>query len=583
MRTLGLFLFFIVFFLSCQKKTDFILQQKDIKTIEIPLVFDDSQYEPVAELNTGDKIVFLYYDPTGRVHLWMDGKDIVINEDVVKEHPRALYGRLAYLYDGKYLYVSYWIKEANDKQVVFTRFDPSSGDIKTQYLSTTKQALTPGYMATDYKGNILITWFDESVKGYALAYVVASNYGEKVPEKENLIKYEGYTIYEKFFPRYAEGVGFYILHAVAGSGEDFIKSYFINENKSQNLLNRENRTLYQPMKIGTEDYVLTGWYDPAVGGSIEVYKVNLPKGIELVRKYSPLEVGKYFYGISYYPIPVENQFILAFHRSSKENLNVEGYPISSRANIFLSPEKDKTVRFIEDTEAYLFTEQILGASTSDKETLLVYKDNRYIYPSLMVASISREGKIRMNGLIEGPSEKLGIPKIVALKDKSFRVFFQSFDPTKNRWSMKVVDVAADRIAKNHGIKDSKDMEKRLKEATEKFAECQVNNDIECIYSYFDPRYKTFVSLERQKEMARHINIQVKSFKYDSVKIYKNTPLAVAKGEMIAKLPEQIMGKELPKDQSGLERKYKITHIWLYINGNWYNAVESPMGEFFIKW
>lgn len=579
-----LFLFFSVVliglgFLSCERKAQsFIKSEKEIRTIEIPIRFDDSQYEPIREMNSEDRIAFLYYDPTGRIHLWVDGRDVVINEDVVKEHPRAIYGRLSYLYDGKYLYVSYWIKEANDKQVVFTRYDLKDGKILTRYFSTTKQALSPAHMATDGKGRLLLAWYDEHLVGYSIAYLVLENYGEKVPEKEEFIHFQGQTLYEKFMPAYAEGAGFYIIYAMSG-GKDFIKSYLVDRMEDRTLLERDNRTIYHLYSFPKNSYIVTGWYDPAVGGNIEVFKIEGPDKLRKLASYSPEEVKKYYYGTNYYPFAFKDGYGSLFHRSQTEPIKLEGFPVSSRANIFLS-EKGKGVPLTDDVPEYFFTQQVQSVYSTDGATFLVYSDNRYIFPSLMVAYITKDGKVYKNGLINKPSENLGVPKIVHIKEDLYRIFFQNFDRDKNRWNMKVVDVLGSKISKNHSLPRSRDMEKTLKEATENFSRCQIKDDVECIYKYFDPRYKTFVSLERQKEMNRQLNLKVKEFKYDSVKLIENTPLAVAKGEMTVQLPEQIMGK--PIQQAG-ERKYKFTHIWLYINGSWYYAVEAPVGDFFIRW
>lgn len=580
--------FFLLFFVvssilflnsSCQKKGEFIRSEREIKTIEIPIRFDDSQYEPVLELNSEKTIAFLYYDPTGRIHLWIDGKDTIINEDVVKEHPRAIYGRLSYLYDGKYLYISYWIKEANDKQVIFTRYDLKDGKILTRYFSTTKQTLSPAYMATDGKGNLLLAWYDEHLPGYSIAYMLLENYGEKAPEKENFIHHKDRTIYEKFIPGYSQDYGFYIIYGLSGD-KDILKAYLISKKEERTLLDRGQRVLYQLYNINKEPYLVTGWYDPAVGGNIELYRIKSPEGLDKVYSYNPAEVKKYYYGTLYYPLPIKDGYGLLYHRSQIEPVKLDGFPISSKANIFVV-EGEKNKRFVEDVPEYVFTQQIMSVYSAKQGTLIVYSDNRYILPSLMVAYIDRDGNIFTNGQINKPlSANLGVPKIVPIGQGQFRVFFQSFDNEKNRWNMKVVDVVADSIGKNHSLPKAGDMEKALKKSTEDFIKCQIKNDIECIYKYFDPKYKSLISLERQKEMNRQLNIQVKDFKYDSLKLIKGTPIAIAKGQMTVRLPEQIMGK--PLQQSG-DRKYKITHIWLYINGSWYYAVESPVGEFFIRW
>lgn len=581
---LVLWLFIASFWLiSCQRKADFVTNQKEIKTIEIPARFDDSQYELIRELNTKERVAFLYYDATGRVHLWMDGKDTVLNEDVVKEHPRAIYGSLSYLYDGKYLYVSYWIKEANDKQVVFTRYDLKESKTLTKYFSTTKQALSPAYMSTDGKGNILLAWYDESLLGYAIAYLVVSNYGEQAPEKENFIHHKGQTIYEKFIPKYDPQRGFYIVYGVSG-GKDFIKSYIVGENRSVDLLERGNRAIYQLYSMhgkDGKDYIVTGWYDPSTGGKIELYALQGPESLQQLTSYSPEEVKKYYYGTYYYPVQYEKGYGLLFHRSQIEPLNIEGLPISSRANIFLL-DKDKTRRLSDGLQEYLYTQQLLSMATDKEGTLLVYSDNRYIFPSLMVGYIKKDGNMKLDGLIDGPSQKIGIPKVVPLGDGLFRVFFQRFDEEKNRWNMKFVDVAANKIGINHSLPPSGDMEKSLKKSTEEFTSCQVKNDIECIYKFFDPRYKSLVSLERQKEMERQLGVKIKSYKYKDVKLYNKSPIAIAKGEVVATIPEYIMGKPIPSGQAG-ERKYKVVDLWLYINGSWYYAVQAPVGEYFIRW
>lgn len=230
---------------------------------------------------------------------------------------------------------------------------------------------------------------------------------------------------------------------------------------------------------------------------------------------------------------------------------------------------------------YIYSQVFSSLATSPDGALEVFRDSRYLIPQLWAVYVE-DGKTKAFGPLEKPwVETSYLSKTLYLGDGVFRVYYLVKDDKKNVWFLRARDLKASALNNPYKIADKGEKQDRLEEDLKKFAECQVKNDLDCVYSFFDPVGQKQYPLDAFKRNADALKIVFKDYKCKG-KVVGDTNIAVVYCTYTYTLPPMIGSVPVPENRRQITEK-NVRNYWVYINGGWRWAIETVPGYTALQW
>lgn len=567
---------------SCLKKPAIPVpdvSSSDIPSLDVPSAvpadFSPEKYLFVKELSAKDKTVFFYQDHEGYTHYYNGKEDRIINREVMDKYKKmgGVPMHMSYGYDGKHLYFSQPVRWG-PKKLIFIKLETDGKVVYTKELSALEEVLKPASIAFDGKGNMLLTWIDETPPSVNAAYMLVK--GDSFSEKEDVISFDNDAILG-VQPVYTDK-GFAVIYVKTREKEiGEIKARFLSDGSEKVLYSGRVSNFDMSEEKGL---FLIRLYHIALNIKLIVLNTSL----DMIKEYTidkPKELGEGFSLFDNGRLIEGYPFIIGAG-SSPMAVNVEGYSLPQKPNIYYS-YAGKGFERVVGGMPYMFTSTLGSFDSSEKYTLLAYMDRRFASPTVMAAVLDSGRKlIKRDIIIEMPGIDTGSPRVVNLGGDVFRVFYPVKDNVKKIWIYRSKDINAGSIDSLYAVPFSKDKMGMLTDSASKFADCRKKNDYGCIYDLLDPTYRAGISKGGHEDMMKRINATIEDFRFDNCKIFGDSVLAACDGYMKAKLPDTIMGKTIKEDERILEKEIK-GDLWVFIGGQWYYLVDIPMLGYAHQW
>lgn len=571
------FVFYILFFLlsSCEKRAD--VKTKDVSSV-VGTIYSPDKNMFVKELNSPQRVVFFYQDHEGYTHYYNGKEDIIINKEVMDKYKKmgAVPLDFSYGWDGKSLYFSQPVRWSKKKLILIKM--TSEGKVEyTKELSSLEEVIRPASFAFDGKGNMLMSWLDETPHYIKAAYMLVR--GDQFPEKEEVIAFEDGPVLAQE-PLYTEK-GFAIVYLHKRKNISDVRIRFLEDGSEKTLYSGQAVDFIIVKDKEGSSYAMLP-KEPSSTMKVILLGKDFEKKGELEVK-SPSELASGSFGVAergflYFK---DKPVILAVGMPPS-SINVEGYDLPQKINVFISYNGSDFKR-LSETDPYMFTQLAPSYATSQDYLLVAYSDRRFGLPSVSLAIVGTDGKIKKKDItLEEPGIRTGLPYVVYLGEGLFRVFYPVEDAKKRVWVYRSRDVRAESIKSLYELPSVRDREKKLKETVEKFIQCRKNKDYECVYSMLDPVYRQGVGKDTHIGMMRRVESEILDFRLEKCKVLRDSVIGVCDGYLKAKLPSNIEGRIIPESQRGVEQKLKGV-VWVYYRGSWYYAVELPMLGYALQW
>lgn len=588
MKKLFLFLLFAFLFYGCAKRENYVLKTKDFRELNIPFNIAINQFLPIKELNGKDSYAFLYYGADGAIHYYRDGKDTVLNAPVLEKFKGGVFDWLDYKIDGNTLYVAQWVRYLGDpraKKVILIKTDLEGKNPSYTYVSYTNESLGKPLIQTDGKGDILLVWSDES-NGYGVAYSLSTDGGKTFPQ-ETIIRPANISAnLDTYTPFYDPVNGFSVIYTT----DREVRARRVKDGYDVSLFKFEEGYQYTPYVEGREgDLRLFMWRLPK-GNPADIYGkykltflvyknpfdkplVRLEKDYERVYTYIQPAVLKdntpLFFSVNMPP-------------KGEDVYKADGEQLSKKINLVYSWKGQDIKKAVEDKDNdYIYSQVFSSLAVSEDGALEVFMDKRYLIPQLWAVYV-RDGKTVSFGPLEEPwVETSYLSKTLYLGKGIFRVYYLVKDDKKGVWFLRARDIKADALNNPYKIAGRGEKEDRLKSALEKFDSCQVKNDLDCVYSFFDPVGQKQYPLEAFKRNADALKITFKDYKCNG-KVIGNTNIAVVYCTYTYTLPPMIGNVPVPENRRTITEK-NVRSYWVFIKGNWRWAIETVPGYTVLQW
>ncbi len=541
----------------------------------IPVDFSPEKYLFVRELSGKDKSVFFYQDHEGYTHYYNGAADMIINKEVIDKYKKMggvpMY--MSYGYDGKHLYYSQPIRWG-PKKLIFIKLQTDGKVIYTKELSALQEVLKPASIAFDGKGNMLLTWIDETPPMVNAAYMLVKN--DVFSEKEDVISFEKDTVLGANSVYTDKGFAVvYVKTREKGTGQ--LMARFLTDNSEKVLFS--GRVSDFDMSAERGAFLIRLYYT-----GLDTKLIVLNSSLDIIKEYSiekPGELGEGFSLFDNATLINGEPFVLGAG-SSPDTVKIEGYSLPQKPNIYYS-YAGKGFERVVGGRPFMFTSTLASFDSSEKYTLLAYLDRRFASPTVMTAVFDSGRKlIKKDIIIEKPWVDTGSPRVLWLGGDIFRVFYPVKDNVKKIWIYRSKDINAATIDNLYGVISTKNKMALLDESAAKFADCRKNNDYGCVYDFLDPTYKGGISKGGHEDMMKRVSATIEDFRFENCKIFEDTVLAACDSYMKAKLPAEIMGKTLKENERNLEKNIK-GELWVFIKGKWYYLVDLPMLGYAHQW
>jgi hypothetical protein len=566
------FLFFL--FIVCVVNSPVSALAIDIHT-NIPADISPEKYLFVKELNAKGKVVFFYQDHEGYTHYYNGKKDKIINREIMDKYKKkgAVPMAMSYGYDGKHLYFTQPVRWGPKKLIVI-KLEPNGKVLYTKELSSLEQAIKPASIAFDGKGNMLLTWLDETPPYLKGAYMLVK--GDGFSEKEDVISFENGPV-QAARPVYTDA-GFAIIYAKTekkGKGE--IRARFLSDGAEKVL---DTGRVFDFDLTAEEGLFLIRPYEVSKAVRLLVFNVSLDKVKEHTVRF-PKETSGQFSLYSNPGLIGGEPFVLGTG-TTPGSIMVEGYRLPHKANLYYSYAGRDFERVVGKTP-FMFTSTSPSFDSSKGHVVLAYTDKRFISPNVMVAVCDRGGKLIKNDvLMEEPWVRTGSPRVVHLDGDVFRVFYPVVDKGKKVWICRAKDINASTINNVYHLPPLKEREKLLIDTAKKFADCRKKNNYGCVYSLFDSMYRSGTPKDQHTQMMKQINAKILDYRVEACKILDDSCLAACDSYMKAELPSMIRNINIKEQERHIERKIRGT-IWVFIDKKWYYVVDLPMLGYTLRW
>ena len=574
---------FLTLMVSCVKKpvvpvTD-MAPAKLISSLDVPSAipadFSPEKYLFVKELNGKDRAVFFYQDHEGYTHYYNGKEDMIINKEIIDKYKKmgGVPMHMSYGYDGKYLYFSQPVRWG-PKKLIFIKLQTDGKVVYTKELSALQEVLKPASIAFDGKGDMLLTWIDETPPNVNAAYMLVKNDG--FSEKEDVISFEKDTVLNAK-PVYTDK-GFAVVYVkTRAKGIGQVMARFLSDNSEKVLFSGMVSDF--DMSEGKDSFLIRLYY-----AGLDTKLIVFNNSLDIIKKYSidkPGELGEGFSLFDNAALINGEPFVLGAG-SSPDIVKIEGYSLPQKPNIYYS-YAGKGFERVVGGRPFMFTSTLPSFDSSEKYTMLAYMDRRFASPTVMTAVFDSGGKlIKRDIIIESPGIDTGSPRVLWLGGDIFRVFYPVKDNVKNIWIYRSKDLNAANIDNLYEVISTRNKIELLNEATAKFADCRKNNDYGCVYDFLDPTYKSGISKGGHEDMMKRVGATIEDFRFENCKIFDDTILATCDGYMKAKLPAEIMGKKIKDEERNLVKNIK-GDLWVYMGDRWYYVVDIPMLGYAHQW
>ena len=560
--------FFLIFFLfvwwGFSSTPPFINQSWLYKGIDLGYNLSPNEYFLIPKLNTKDKPYIVVFNKKTNEIILFEGKEKkVVNEEFLKkENPKFVFISRGVFYDGKYLYIYGVIKYGLPKYVVLFRVSLNPYNVKYYIFKKPKQALWVK-LSADGKGNVLLVWLDEDKQPYRLAYVYSSDFTKSfnspkiIQKDEKIVLFEPVILERKPYILYIYKNNLIAFDAIIGKEKKLLKL----EKPINFKIKKEGRDLWIAIQNGFN--------------ALNIYKFDKDLHLKKTYSYNKIYVNKKLYDIkefnwSFYDFEVVNEkpiAVITAKFQSSPGVRVNSISLPDKHNVFVN--EGDTFYIVNQTKPFLIYYTYPQIVTDRKNWLIAYFGRKFIFGNVF---LSYEGiREKSDIAVEPPSEQTGFPKIIAIDRNYYRLLY----PIKNNQGirLKVVDIKADKLSHYYTFPPKELMEKKLKNRINKFIQCQIKNDLNCIYKLTDP-----VSREIIKTQPK-AHIKVLNYKYDRIKIIENSPLALCEGSITVEIP----AGGLPGINRNVVRTINTQDIWAFINGEWYYVPPVPMIGYYLKW
>ncbi|SNZ12112.1 hypothetical protein [Hydrogenobacter hydrogenophilus] len=587
MKRLYIFVLFLALLSGCVKK-EYVLKTQDFKELNIPFNIPLNQFLPIKELNKEGSYAFLYYGGDGYIHLYADGSDKVINKPIVDRFKGGAFDGLDYKIEGDTLYVAQWVRylgEPRTKKVILIKTNLKGENPQYTLVSSTNESIGKPMIETDGKRSVLLVWSDES-NGYGVAYALSTDGGKTFPQETILRPANIAANLDVYTPFYDPKNGFSVIYTT----DKEVRARRLKDNAEVVLFKFEEGYQYTP-------------YVEKTDGKLYLFMWRLPKNnpADVYGKYKltflaykdPFEkpyatVEKEYERVYTYIQPaVVNEKVPVFFSvnlppKGQDVYKADGEELSKRINLVYSWDGGELKKAVEDKDNdYIYAQIFSSAAVSEDGVLDVFVDRRYLLPQLWAVYV-KDGKTVSFGPLEEPwVETSYFSKALYLGKGIFRVYYLVKDDKKGTWFLRARDIKADALNNPYKIEDKGEKQDRLEKALKKFAECQVKDDLDCVYSFFDPVGQKQYSLDVFKKNAETLKIKFKDYKC-SGKVVGNTNIAVVYCDYTYTLPPAIGNVPVPEGKRQITEK-KVRSYWVYIKGNWKWAIETVPGRTALQW
>jgi len=559
------FLFFVLLFFDKSFGTPpFVVKSWFYKEVTLDHRVREDSYFLIPKLNTKEKpYLIVFDDKTKEITLFKGNEKKIINEEFLKkENPKFIFISRDVFYDGKYLYVYGVIKYGLPKYVVLFRVSLNPYKVKYFLFKKPKQALWVKLFADGY-GNVLLVWLDEDKQPYRLAYVYSLDYMKNFGEPEIIQKDKAILLFQPVILKRQPIIFFF--------HEKDLIAFNPMTGKEKVLFSVE-----KPIVLKVKKKEGNIWIAVQNGNkTLDIYKLDSNLNVKEKQIYTKVSVkGKEHnleeFNWSFYDFEIINgnpiAVITAKFRRAR-GVRVNSISLPAKHNVFVN--KGNTFYIVNRTKPFLIYYTYPQIVTDGKDWVITYFGRKFIYGNVFVSYKGLGDKSDI--AIESQDKQTGFPKIIPIDKNYYRLIYPIKD-NKNI-HLKVVDIRTDRLIHHYTFPPEELMMKELKKRIKQFIQCQVKNDLSCIYQLTDP-----FSREIIKNQSK-IGIKVLSYEYSSVKIIENSPLAICEGKITIEIP----AGALPGIDEDTIRIINTQDLWAYINGEWYYVAPVPIVGYYLKW
>ena len=588
MKRLFLFLLLSVLVFSCAKKENYVIKTRDFKELNVPFDIPFEHFVPLKELNSKSSYAFLYYGADGKVHYYRDGKDVVLNAPLVERFKGGIFAYLDYKIDGNTMYVAQWVRylgEPRTKKVILIRTDLNGKDPQYTLVSSTNESIGKPMIETDGKGSVLLVWSDES-NGYGVAYSLSTDGGKTFPQETIIRPANISSNLDVYLPYYEPKNGFSVVYTT----DKEIRARRVSDGKEVVLFRFEEGYQYTPyVEKDRDGLYIFAWRLPKnnpadVYGTYKLtflaFKDPFEKPVAKLEK----EYQRVYTYIQPAVLKGDKPLFFSVNLPPKgeDVYKADGEQLSKRINLVYSWNGEDLKKAVEDkANDYLYAQAYSSLALSDRGALEVFRDLRYLIPQLWAVYVE-DGKTKAFGPLEEPwVETSYMSKSLYLGDGIFRVYYLVKDDKKNVWFLRARDIKAQALNNPYTLPGKREKQEKLEEALQKFSQCQVKNDLDCVYSFFDPVGQKQYPLEAFKRNAELLKITFKDYKCRG-KVVGDTNIAVSYCTYTYTLPPVIGTVPVPPDKRQITDK-DVRSYWVFIKGGWRWAIETFPGHTALQW
>ena len=545
---------------------------------ELPTEFSADKYLLVRELSKGAQPVFFYQDHEGYTHFWNGQRDQVINREVIDKYKAlgAVPLAMSYGFDGQNLYFSQPVKWDKKKQII-VKLRPDGTVLYTKELAELAQVLRPASFAFNDRRDVLMSWIDETAPRLKVVYTTMSEDGKVAPEVAIADDTDAMLYHESVYtPK-----GFAVVYSrtgVVGQRDGEIRIRWLADGKDQLLyqgpdvsgfdfVEANGEIAIRPYQPGDETYVLV--YDKNFGAK---QRFTLPH---------PKALGRSF-GVTDALTMGAAGPILVGGGVPPEGVNIDGHPFMAKSGLYASTDGKDFVPLV-GTVPHLFSSEMPSVVAASRGAVVGFSDRRFATITPMLAVVDFNGKVVKRDInLESPAVRTGRVSLVELDDDTVRAFYPVNIPGKDKWVYRAQDLSLTKMKSDYSLPPTEQRQAQLLQRANQYASCRMKEDYQCIYDMLDPTYREGVDKAEHETRMKALGVKLDAYKVDSCKVLVDSVLGKCEGEIAATLPATLMGKPIAEGQ----RKVKQTlggEVWVYVNGEWYYAVNLPMLGFAIQW
>jgi hypothetical protein len=563
--------------LSSSGHLEGVTRRIDVPTV-LPAEFSPDKYLLVAELSRHAQPVFFYQDHEGYTHFWTGQRDVVINREIVDKYKAlgAVPLAMSYGFDGKDLYFSQPMKWDKKKQII-VKLRPDGTVLYTRELSELAQVLRPASFAFDERGQVLMSWIDETPPRLKVIYVNMSPEGVVGQELAIADETDAMLYHESLHtPK-----GFAVVYSrtgVLGQRDGEVRVRWLADGKEDVLYHGPDVSGFD-MARASGDIVIHP-YQPGE----ESYVLVFDRTLQLKRRYAlahPKALGRSFGVTDALSLSAAGP-VLVGGGVPPEGVVLDGYPFPAKSSLYASTDgKDFTP--LVGTTPHLFTSERPSVVAANRGAVIGFSDRRFVSVTPMLAVVDYTGAVvKRDVALEPPSVRTGRVSLVVLDDDTVRAFYPVHIAGQSQWIYRAQDLSLSKMRSDYTLPPTPQREAQLLTRAQEYAACRLKEDYQCIYDMLDPTYREGVDKTEHESRMKALGVKIESYKVDSCRVLLDSVLGKCQGEIAATLPPTLMGKPIAEAQ----RKVKQTlggEVWVYVNGEWYYAVNLPMLGFAVQW